>query len=195
MTHSCVWLHSFMCDMTHAYVWHDSWLMHTSDWYWWTHYPPRNMTMHYRIDVTHDSFISVTWLIHVCDMTRSRVRHDSFKCMTWLIHMFDMIHSHVRHDSFICGTWLIHMCDMTQERWIYARGTQQLLFSATHYNTLQHTTTYCNTLKDVESAHQVFDFLTKSRLSRDCAHNLWNAYKSLKAHHKRLIQSHHKSVV
>ena len=194
MTHSHVWHDSFicatwlihMCDMTHSHVWHDSftcgtWLIHVCD------------MIHSR--VRHDSFICVTWLVHVCDMTRSRVRHDSFKCMTWLIHMFDMIHSHVRHDSFICGTWLIHMCDMTQERWIYARGTQQLLFSATHYNTLQHTTTYCNTLKDVESAHQVFDFLTKSRLSRDCAHNLWNAYKSLKAHHKRLIQSHHKSVV
>jgi len=84
-----------------------------------------------------DSFICVTWLIHMCDMTHSYVWHDSsngcswlyengsFTCVTWLIHMCDMTHpmdvvrcmgmthSYVWHDSFVCVTWLIHMCDMT----------------------------------------------------------------------------------
>jgi len=63
--------------------------------------------------VWHDSFICVTWLIHMCDMTHSYVWHDAFICVTWLIHMRGMTHSYVWHDSFICVTWLIHMCGMT----------------------------------------------------------------------------------
>ena len=63
--------------------------------------------------VWHDSFICVTWLIHMCDMTHSYVWHDSFICVTWLIHMYDMTHSYAWRDSFICVTWLIQMCDMT----------------------------------------------------------------------------------
>jgi len=46
-------------------------------------------------------------------MTYSHARHDSFICVTWLIHICDMTHSHVWHDSFTCVTWLIHMCDMS----------------------------------------------------------------------------------
>ena len=73
-----------------------------------------------------DSFICVTWLIHMwhdsltrmtrlmCDMTHSYVWHDSFIRVTWLIHMWhdsltrmtrlmcDMTHSFVWRDSFIC---------------------------------------------------------------------------------------------
>jgi len=41
-------------------------------------------------------------------MTHSYVWHDSFICVTWLIHMCDMTHSYVWHDSFICVTWFIH---------------------------------------------------------------------------------------
>ena len=58
--------------------------------------------------VWNDSFICVSWLIHMCDMTHSYVWHDSFICVSWLIHVW--------HDSFICVTWLIHMCDMTHWR-------------------------------------------------------------------------------
>ena len=53
--------------------------------------------------VWHDSFICVTWLIHMCDMTHSYVWHDSFICVTWLIRMCDVT-------EFICGTWLNRMC-------------------------------------------------------------------------------------
>jgi len=77
--------------------------------------------------VWHDSFICVTWLIHMCDMTHSSVWHDSFICVTWLhlllsrrtwpatwlIHMCDITHAYVWHHSFICVTWLIRMCGMT----------------------------------------------------------------------------------
>jgi len=49
----------------------------------------------------HDSFIWVTWLIHMCGMT-----HDSFKCESWLIqsllsescHIYEWVVSH-----FCCG--------------------------------------------------------------------------------------------
>jgi len=44
------------------------------------------------------------------------VWHDTFMCLTWLIHMCNMTHSYVWHDTFICVTWLIHMCDMTHSQ-------------------------------------------------------------------------------
>jgi len=53
----------------------------------------------------HDSFIYVTWLIHICDMTHSYMWHDSFIC--------DMTHSYMWHDSFLYVTWLIRVCDLT----------------------------------------------------------------------------------
>jgi len=63
--------------------------------------------------VWHDSFICVTWLIPMCDMTHSYVWHDAIICVTWRIHMCEMTHSYVWHDSIICVTWRIHMCDMS----------------------------------------------------------------------------------
>jgi len=69
----------------------------------------------YMCDMTHsyvwyDLLIRVTLLIHMCHMTHSYVCHDAFICMTWRIHMCDMTHSYVWHDPFICVTRLIHMC-------------------------------------------------------------------------------------
>ena len=70
----------------------------------------------------HDSFMCVTWLIHMCDMNYSYAWHDMSEswycrtanvCETWRIYMCDMTHSYVRQDSFICETWPIHMWDMT----------------------------------------------------------------------------------
>ena len=57
--------------------------------------------------------------LYVCDITHAYLWHDSFLCVTWLIHMCDMSHmcdttnSYVWHDSFTCMTRLICMCDMT----------------------------------------------------------------------------------
>ena len=62
----------------------------------------RDMTHSY---VWHDSFICVTWLIHMCDMTHSCVWYDSFICEIWLIHMCDMSHSHERLDPRIWYPW------------------------------------------------------------------------------------------
>jgi len=111
MIYSYVWLDSFMCVIS---LFHDLFCRH--------------------LYVRHDSFVRVTWIMHVCDMTYffayfagaivihicdiiySYVWRDSFMCMTWLAHyLFHTgdCHSYVWHDSFICVTWLIHMCDMT----------------------------------------------------------------------------------
>ena len=87
-----------------------------------------------------DLFICVTWLVHMCDMTRSYVFHNEFTihmCALYLVHMCDMTRLRAWHDSFIsatthfisqllivrycqlctntpCVTWLIHTCDMTR---------------------------------------------------------------------------------
>ena len=42
--------------------------------------------------VRHDSFMCVTWLVHVCDMTHSCVWHDLFRRAAWLDHMRNMTH-------------------------------------------------------------------------------------------------------
>jgi len=76
--------------------------------------------------VWHDSFICVTWLIHMCDMTHSYVWHDVFMCVPWLANLCAMTHWCmarlggkidtwcVRHDSFICVTRLVHACVMNR---------------------------------------------------------------------------------
>jgi len=48
--------------------------------------------------VWHDSFICVTWLIHMCVHHLGDV-HGSFICVTWPIHL-----CFVRHESFVCVT-------------------------------------------------------------------------------------------
>jgi len=53
--------------------------------------------------VRHDSFIRVTWRIHMCDMTHTHVWPESFGRETWL----------VASQHCACATWLIHTCDMT----------------------------------------------------------------------------------
>jgi len=79
----------------------------------------------------------VTWLIQVCDMTRSRVCRDSSTCVpwvTWLVYMCgmkaaawwtlfswnnavpcDMTRSYAGHDSLIFETWLVNMS--ASKRW------------------------------------------------------------------------------
>jgi len=71
----------------------------------------------------HDSFIYVTWLTHIRDMTHPYMWHNSFiyiykeprLCVElWLIiHTCVMTHSYMSRDSFIYVTWLIRICDIT----------------------------------------------------------------------------------
>jgi len=94
--------------MTHSYVWYDA--------------------KYEGIMLRHDSFIYVTWLIHMCDMTQNM---KELCC--------DMTHSYMWHDSFIYVTWLIHMCDMTQNMQElccqYERATAHIWTShVTHVN-------------------------------------------------------------
>ena len=131
MTHSCVWHDCSicviwlidLCDMSHVFV--GTWLIDLCD-----------MTHSYVISfVGHDSFMSVTWLLYLCELidlcdmchvfvwsaSRSCVWHASFRYGTWLIHLRGMTYSYVTWlihslpDSFICDTtrsyvtWLIHV--------------------------------------------------------------------------------------
>ena len=63
----------------------------------------------------HNSFICVTWLIHVYEMTHSYVtwHADRWYQLRWRIPLRSMTHSYVWHDACIRDTWLIHMCEMT----------------------------------------------------------------------------------
>jgi len=89
----------YMCDLTHSYVWHDTLICVTC----------RSAShLHHTCCLccvftwrSHDSFVCVTGLIHMCDMTRSYVRHDSFIFVTRLIHMCDMTRLYLWHDPFI----------------------------------------------------------------------------------------------
>jgi len=76
----------------------------------------------------HDSFICVTWLIHMCDMTHPYVCDLTYAYVCDLTHVYlwGMTHPYVyhdsfifmRHDSFICVTWLIHI----YEAWLIHKG-------------------------------------------------------------------------
>jgi len=148
----CGVTHSYVVHMTRSYVWRDSflrvpWLVdmcattelsgdaarrgarrqrgwwdsfwfvwHDSFWCAW-----------------HDSYLCVTWLVPMCDMTRSCMGHDSLICVTWLVDTCDLIqltemqpgarpdikvgggtHFYMRHDALLYVTWLADKCDMTQ---------------------------------------------------------------------------------
>ena len=51
-----------------------------------------------------DSFLCVTCLISMCDMTHSYMWHASFLCVTCLKSMCDMPHSYAWRASFLCVT-------------------------------------------------------------------------------------------
>jgi len=107
-----------MLVMTHSYMWRELFMSHRDlpiDAFSVVDWDLRKFCS--SGCVWHDSFIRVTWLMHMCDLTHSYVWHESFICMTrpndWDLREF-CSSGCVWHDSFIRVTWLIHMCDMTQ---------------------------------------------------------------------------------
>ena len=124
MNESC---HTYEWDAGHTYEW-----VMPHMWRRLGHWGGRH-------HVTHDSSEqeSCEWV-----MSYSYVCHDSFMCVTWLIHMCDMTHSCVWHDSFICVTWLIHVCDMTHSYmkwWGLRLRTHLSIYHCTHINESRHT--------------------------------------------------------
>jgi len=72
--------------------------------------------------VCHDSVISATWFIHMCDMTHPYMWHDLFPYAIWLICMcatcrcecIDMCAcAHVRIHMWALAHVCLHMCDLT----------------------------------------------------------------------------------
>jgi len=135
MTHSWMWnvSHSwhvtlliYTSDITHSRMWNvthanDDSFMHTCDIMGWLRLVS-SLKLYSFTNVKNDSFICVTCLnsfmyvtrlTHMCDMTHWYVWHDSSIRATWPIRMCEMTHLNVRHDVFACVIWLIHMCDMT----------------------------------------------------------------------------------
>ena len=122
----CVW---FIWDMTQLWVRHDSF---TSG-----------------ADVWHDSFIFVTGLVHMCDMTHSYVRHDLITCATWLIHIGCGSWVFANKNRFVCicicvcvcnsyEKGLNYTCDMTQsyvqyDSFICATWLMQMCYTTHSY--------------------------------------------------------------
>ena len=102
--------HPSTCCVAHSYVFH-IWMRDTTHSYGW-HYPViRDVTLvvPLKCDMTHsgvghDSFICVTWLIHMCDMTYSSVRTT----VTIVVPlMCDMAHSYMWRDT-LCSPYVCH---------------------------------------------------------------------------------------
>jgi len=100
-----------MCDVIDSYVRQNAFicatcaitnsvLLHTYEW--------ETTQWH----VCCDSYICVTWLIHVDDLREHRVKRYMHAYVKLFIHVCAVTHSYVWCDSFICVAWLIHMCDL-----------------------------------------------------------------------------------
>ena len=139
-----------ICDMTRLYLRRDPFIlvdMTRCRWPWrWRHdsfvsvtwliYTDGHDSLQVAMTMERDGvamdevwfFFSVTWRIHICDMTHLSVRRDSFVCETRPFYIWDMTHSNLetwliriwdatplyeRHDSVVYETWLSRIWDMT----------------------------------------------------------------------------------
>ena len=108
MTHSCMWHAWLICviSIIHIRALYSKCLCDT------TKKQHHLYSTTFKKKIGHDSFIRVTWLICMCDMTHDYWWRDSFMCETWLTRMRDMPHSYVWHNSLMRAFWLTLMCDM-----------------------------------------------------------------------------------
>ena len=134
MSHSCVWHNSRICITgLHAswvwdrvlrwHVWHVTKCLMSGESSWAG--PPSYRRAEYDSCrcVWHESFMRVTWLLHMCNMTLSHVWHVSkirvsqLICITWLHAarpLQRMPYSLCAwHDSFMRVPRLTHICAMT----------------------------------------------------------------------------------
>ena len=101
------WVTTRVNELCHTYEWVVSHI-------WMSHVKHMNESCHIVTShsyMWHDSFIYLTCLIRIHDMTHSYVWHDSFECVTWLcdIYMSDVTHSYLLQRTI---WWLIHTCEI-----------------------------------------------------------------------------------
>jgi len=126
--------HEFFACQTFClfYVWYNfsicsTWVFHMSGVFFWC--------------VQRDSFIRVTWLIHMYGINLSylcfachtfwlpHVWYDFSICVTWVFHMSDMFFWYVQRDSFILVTWLMHICGMNLSYLFFASAAWYFIAS------------------------------------------------------------------
>jgi len=71
------------------------------------------------------ALVYVTWLVRVCDMTRSCMWHDSSTCQIRLAHMwpFDNVLATLLV-AFMCVTWLIYIWDCESQHDNYKQNLE-----------------------------------------------------------------------
>jgi len=99
--------------MNHSYMWHDSWAVLCWRFQCFRFVWASLRREGYWIPTKTCNSGRLHNHYQICDMTHSYVWHDSFICVTWLIHIWDMTYSYTWHDSFIYVTWLILSRDKT----------------------------------------------------------------------------------
>jgi len=96
------------------------------------------------------------WLacLHVC--------HDSFICVSWLIHMCDMTHPYLWHDIFNQHTvHNVHICDMTRHvtcEWVMSHMNESCHIWTSHV-TYERVMSHMN-----ESCHMWMSHVTYERV-------------------------------
>jgi len=135
----------------------------------------------------HDSFIHVTWLIHVRSVWLMVTCvgvcgcHDSFIHVTRLIHTRDMTHSHMWHDPFMWGCWITHSFMwgewiITHEDWHEHMKTPDMNLLITyivhvrrvnHYITLHDITLHYITLHYITLHYITLHYITYIYTSHD----------------------------
>jgi len=135
----------------------------------------------------------MTWLSHICYMTRLHMWHDSSVHVTWLIatwlmHIRDMIHSSVWHDSLVSErqrllllaihvTWLIYVCDVTHMHmaWLARLSATPLAVWYTWHDSFIHARDLTHLMYEyVFYSSRLTSVWTATRQIRDMIHSHMN---------------------